>query len=162
MRMPYPLLQDLIYALQPRHWGLLPALQRPHRRLRVRLLHLVQRLPDRTQLDHERAQRPRAVSQRQCLPEHPAEDRLVRGQLLRDDLIARVRACRRGGGDVGDRERDGGEVCAGGVPAEESPEMRFALEDLGERSVERFADELNPWDVFRENGGREDVGTGRG
>ena len=48
---------------------------------------------------------------------------------------------------VGDGERDGGEVCAGGVSAKEPAEVGLALEDFGERGVEGLANELDAGDV---------------
>ena len=60
-----------------------------------------------------------------------------------------------GGGDVGDGERDGGEVCAGGVSAKEPPQVGLALEDFGERGVEGLANKLDAGDVVGKDRGGE-------
>ena len=57
--------------------------------------------------------------------------------------------------DVRDGERDGGEVCAGGVSAKESAEVGLALEDFGERGVEGLANKLDAGDVVGKDCGGE-------
>lgn len=138
--------KDLADAVETRRGRRLALVERAHDDEGVVFRDVARHLADLAELVHERAEFGRALGQRERLVEHAANHGLA---------VRRVARGHDGGyGDVEDGKGNGREVRARGVAGEHPPQRLLALEHIGERSVQCFADELYGRSIRTEDSGR--------